>query len=93
MNKVIILCSFCGWKKIADKEKIDLYELKTDSLSSKKYRCPGCGRAVSPRKFSDPQREHDKKNEEESMKKNDEKWRQENLDFQVRFMEETKNEE
>jgi predicted RNA-binding Zn-ribbon protein involved in translation (DUF1610 family) len=93
MKKVIILCSSCGWKRIADGDKIGLAELKNDSLSSKKYRCPGCGRAVSPRKFSDPQEEQDRKNKEEIMKKSEEKWRQENLDFHARFMEETENDE
>ncbi|NDD53769.1 hypothetical protein EBZ39_07805 [bacterium] len=93
MTKVIVLCSSCGWKRITDGDKIGLAELKNDSLSSKKYRCPGCGRGVSPRKFSDPQEEQDRKNKEEIMKKNEEKWRQENLDFHVRFMEEAENAE
>jgi hypothetical protein len=93
MTKVIILCSFCGWKKIAESDNTGLSEIKNDSLSSRKYRCPGCGRATSPRKFSDPQKEQDRKNEEEKMKKNEEKWRQENLDFHTRFLEETEHAE
>lgn len=87
MTKVIILCSSCGWKRIAEGADTGLVEIKNDSLSSKKYRCPGCGRAISPRKFSDPQEEQDRRNEEEKMRKNEEKWRQENLDFRARFME------
>lgn len=93
MKKVIILCSSCGWKRIADEANTGLLEIKNDSLSSKKYRCPGCGRAISPRKFSDPQGEVERKNEEEKMKKNEDKWRQENLDFHMRFMEETEHAE
>lgn len=93
MSKVIILCASCGWKKVADKDETGLTELKNDSLSSKKYRCPGCGRGVSPRKFGDPQKEHDRKREEEKMKDNDQKWKQDNLDFHVRFMEEIGDEQ
>ncbi|NBT57282.1 hypothetical protein EBT16_00700 [bacterium] len=93
MTKVIVLCSACGWKRISDRDDVGLCELNNDSLSSKKYRCPGCGRAVSPRKFSDPQGDQDRKNKEESIKKNEEKWRQENLDFHARFMEEAEHAE
>ena len=88
MTKVILLCSSCGWKRISDEGNIGLKELNNDSMSSKKYRCLGCGRAVAPRKFKDPQEEQDRKNREEMMKKNEEAWRQENLDFHSSFMEE-----
>jgi len=91
MTKIIILCSSCGWKKISEENKTNLVELNNDSMSSKKYRCPGCGRGVAPRKFADPQEEQDRKNEEERMRRNEEKWRQENLDFHARFMEEVED--
>jgi DNA-directed RNA polymerase subunit RPC12/RpoP len=92
MKKAIILCASCGWKTVSDRDSIGLVEIKNDSLSSKKYRCPGCGRAVSPRNFSDPQKDQDNKKNEEKMKEENEAWLQENLDFHKSFMEETSDE-
>lgn len=93
MSKAIVLCVSCGWKTVAEENEIGLKELKNDTLSSKKYRCPGCGRAISPRKFGDPQKEQDRKENEDRMKKENEKWIKENLDFQKKFAEEATDEQ
>jgi uncharacterized protein YlaI len=93
MSKVIVLCIFCNWKTIAEENEVGLKELKNDTLSSKKYRCPRCGRAISPRKFGDPQKEQDRKENEDKMKKENETWIRENLDFQKKFAEEINDEQ
>lgn len=55
-EKSILLCG-CGWKRISDLSDGDLLELKNDTMSSRKFRCPKCGFAVTPRPAKDPQSE------------------------------------
>ena len=90
MGKSILLCDYCGWKSSSDLE--DVYELKNDTLSNKKYRCKKCGRGVTPRKTKDPQKDLDKKIEEEKIKKENDEWMKSVLDFQINFLQEEENE-
>jgi hypothetical protein len=87
-KKCVLICDFCNWKSICDFENINLYELKNDTLSNKKYRCPNCGRAITPRKTKDPQSDIEKNNEENKIKEEDEKWIQDNIKFQINFKKE-----
>lgn len=84
-KKYILICEFCNWKVISELENLNLYELKSDTLSNKKYRCPRCGRGITPRKTKDPQSEIEKDNEENRIKKENEKWVEENIKFQIDF--------
>lgn len=93
MPKYILLCEFCSWKTISDLTDTSLYELKSDTLSNKKYRCPKCGRAVAPRKCKDPQAEIDRAKRDEKIKLDNKKWMEESVEFQKGFLEETKDDE
>jgi DNA-directed RNA polymerase subunit RPC12/RpoP len=84
----IVLCQYCGWKFVGDVENSGLVELKNDTMSSKKYRCQGCGRGVVSRFAKDPQQEVDRKIEEEKMNQEKQNWIQENIDFRSKFLEE-----
>lgn len=86
-GKVILLCASCGWKRVCDGECSGLRELKTDTLSSRKFRCPGCGRGVAPRKFPDPQAEADRKAKDDRLKAENEAFLGETIDFQRKFSE------
>jgi ribosomal protein S27AE len=86
MNKYILLCDYCGWKVISDFKKTNIYELKNDTLSNKKYRCEKCGRGVCLRKFQDPQSELDKKIQEDKIKKETEEWIIKNMDYRKNFL-------
>lgn len=92
-DKYILICNSCSWKLISDLKDSNLYELKSDTLSSKKFRCPTCGRAVCPRAAADPQREQDNKANSEKMIEENKKWMQENIKFQEEFEKEIKNEQ
>lgn len=85
----IVLCQYCDWKFVGDLDNSDLIELKNDTMSSKKYRCKKCGRAVTPRPAKDPQQEVDRKIEEEKINQEKQNWIQENIDFRSKFLEET----
>lgn len=85
-KKVIILCSHCSWKRVCDVDDIGLHELKNDSMSSRKFRCPGCGRAVAPRKFPDPQREMELAAKEERVKAENEAFMAQHAEFQKNFL-------
>lgn len=86
-KKAIILCASCGYKKVCEPEDTGLVELKNDTLSPRKFRCPGCGRAVAPRSFPDPQSELEGKAKEERLKAEHEAFVGEAMDFQRRFSE------
>lgn len=88
MNKFIILCQSCGWKTISDLSDCGLYELKNDSMSSKKFRCPKCGRAITPRPISDPQSELERRKEDEKLEEQKKDWIKENIAFQKEFIRE-----
>jgi DNA-directed RNA polymerase subunit RPC12/RpoP len=88
MTKYLLFCDYCNWKKISNLEGDDVLELKNDSMSSRKYRCLNCGRAVSPKKIKDPQKEMEKKAKEQSLKKENEKWAEDNFKFKENFLNE-----
>lgn len=92
MSKYILFCDYCSWKLISDLKNLDLHELKNDTMSCRKYRCKNCGRAVVPRKFKDPQKDLEKKQQEERIEKENETWLQNNIDFQVNFLKENEDE-
>lgn len=92
MSKNILFCEYCSWKIILD-EDADVYELKNDTLSNKKYRCKNCGRAVVPRKILDPQKELEIKEEKKKMEEENKKWIKENSNFQVNFLKENQDEQ
>jgi predicted RNA-binding Zn-ribbon protein involved in translation (DUF1610 family) len=87
-KKYILLCQSCSWKIVSDLSDSGLHELKNDSMSSRKFRCPNCGRAVVPRGVSDPQKEQDRKAESERLKEENKKWMEENIRFQNNFVKE-----
>ena len=92
-DKYILLCQYCSWKKITDLKDSGLYELKNDTLSNRKFRCPKCGRAVCPRSTKDPQGELNNKLESERIKEDNQRWIKESFRFQEEFLEEKKNAE
>ena len=88
MHKHILLCTFCGWKRICGLEDPGLNEMKNDTLSSRKFRCPGCGRGVAPRKFKDPQKDLDDKLADEKAKAENEEFMKDSISYQESFLEE-----
>lgn len=92
-KKVIILCAYCSWKRICDFDNIGLHELKSDSMSSRKFRCPGCGRAIAPRKFPDPQKEVELAAKEDKVKEDNEAFIIEHAEFQRNFLKNMKEDE
>jgi len=83
----ILLCQSCGWKEVCELDRSVAVEIKNDSMSSRKFRCPSCGRGVVPRSFPDPQRELDLKSKDERIKSEMDEWTERSLDFQKRFLE------
>lgn len=88
MSKKILLCSWCNWKRISDLNDPDLKELKNDSMSARKFRCPKCGRGVAPRPIKDPQKELELKNQETTIQQENKKWIEEIVQFQEEFRKE-----
>jgi predicted RNA-binding Zn-ribbon protein involved in translation (DUF1610 family) len=88
MTKHIFLCDNCNWKLISNIDDVKLYKLDSDSLSNKKYRCPSCGRAITPRKIKDPQKELEQKKEEEKLNQENKKWIEESIEFKNNFLKE-----
>jgi hypothetical protein len=86
-EKFILLCS-CGWKRISDLSDKDLHELKNDTMSCRKFRCPSCGFAVSPRPAKDPQSELEGRLRERRMQEDDKKWLEESARAREEFMKE-----
>lgn len=86
--KSIILCEYCGWKRVCDPKSSGLHELKNDSMSNMKFRCPGCGRGVAPRPAKDPQAEVERKAREERSKSEYEAWMERSIDLQKTFIKE-----
>lgn len=85
-SKSIILCEYCGWKRVCNPDSSGLHELANDSMSGRKFRCPSCGRGVVPRPTQDPQFEIDKKIKENRNKLEYEEWMERSMDFQTNFM-------
>jgi len=87
----ILLCLSCGWKKVCDPDASGLLELKNDSMSSRKFRCPGCGRAIAPRSHQDPQSEMNRRASDERIKAENEVFINEVMDFQKNFIRESED--
>ena len=87
-KKHIFICESCSWKKTCGIEESGLHELKSDTMSSRKFRCPGCGRAITPRGAKDPQAEMDRKAYDEKSRSENNKWIQEAIQFQSDFLKE-----
>jgi hypothetical protein len=85
-SKSIFLCEYCGWKRVCETESSGLHELKSDSMSGRKFRCLGCGRAIVPRPAPDPQRDLDRKSKEEKSKSEYESWMQRSMELQRNFL-------
>ena len=92
-KKVILLCSHCSWKRVCEIEDAGVYELKSDSMSSRKFRCPGCGRAIAPRNFPDPQKDLDIEAREERIKSENEAFLVDHEEFQKKFVKEVEENE
>jgi hypothetical protein len=90
-SKSILLCQHCGWKRVCDPDAPGLLELKNDSMSSRKFRCPGCGRAIAPRKHPDPQSEVDRKIKDARMKEENEAFIKSAIDFSANFAKESED--
>lgn len=88
-KKHIFLCEPCGWKIVSDIESVGLTPLNSDTLSNKKYRCPNCGRAMTPRKCKDPQSELEAKNRSEQIQQENKKWMEDSISIQKAFKEDT----
>jgi hypothetical protein len=92
-EKFLLLCG-CGWKRISDlKEDIGIVELKNDTLSARKFRCPSCGFAVTPRKTKDPQLELDRARRDREMAEENRRWLDESTEKQAEFIKEMKDAE
>jgi len=90
-DKFILLCN-CGWKAISDlRDDIGIVELKNDTLSSRKFRCPSCGLAITPRKMKDPQSELDRERMDHEMAEENKKWLEESIEKQAKFIQEMKD--
>jgi hypothetical protein len=90
-NKYIFICESCDWKKTCGIEESGLRELKSDAMSSRKFRCPGCGRAMTPRGAKDPQSDIDRKLDDEKNRKENNKWMHDAIQFQSNFLKETED--
>lgn len=86
-KKSIILCEYCGWKRVGDPESLGLHELNNDSMSGRKFRCQGCGRGLVPRPTQDPQQDVDARIREERSNSEYEEWMEKSRESQRQFME------
>lgn len=86
-EKHILLCG-CGWKRVSDLSDGDLFELKNDTMSARKFRCPKCGFAVAPRKAKDPQSELERKLVEQKIQNDYAKWLEESARDREEFLKE-----
>ena len=91
-EKFILLCG-CGWKRVSDLSDKDLTEIKNDTLSSKKFRCPLCGFTVTPRKAKDPQADMDRIQKDKETAEENKKWLEDSLKRQNEFMKEIEHAE
>jgi hypothetical protein len=84
----ILMCG-CGWKKTTDLKDKNIHELKNDTMSSRKFRCPSCGKAVTPRHAKDPQSELDARIRSEKIAEDNRRWLADSLKAQEKFLKET----
>lgn len=85
-RKSLVLCEYCGWKRVCDPENPGIPALDNDTLSSKKLRCPGCGRGVTPRPAADPQSDLDRKAKDDRAKAEYDSWMEKSVEFQRSFL-------
>lgn len=91
MPKSILLCD-CGWKDILNSDLVGApKELNNDTMSSRKFRCPRCGFAVTPRPAADPQSELRIKLEEDRIAEENKRWLKESELKTKEFMEKIRN--
>jgi histone acetyltransferase (RNA polymerase elongator complex component) len=91
-DKLLFLCR-CGWKLISSLKDIQIKELKNDTLSNRKFRCPSCGFAISPSKMKDPQADIERAKKEKEMTEDTKKWLEESIEKQINFVKEVENAE
>lgn len=89
-EKFILLCG-CGWKMVSDLNNTGLHELKNDTMSARKFRCPSCGFAVCPRKIKDPQAELERKKLDDRIAEENRSWLEESKKAQEQFLKETQD--
>lgn len=86
-EKFIFLCG-CGWKSVSCLEDSGIVEIKNDTLSNRKFRCPSCGFAITPRKTKDPQADIEKAIKEKEMAEETKRWLEDSVQRQVNFIKE-----
>lgn len=92
-EKFMLLCT-CGWKRVSALDSLeDVVELHNDTLGARKFRCPSCGFAVTPRKSKDPQSEVDKLRLEQEMERENRRWLEDSAEKQVKFIKEMESAE
>lgn len=91
-GKFMLLCG-CGWKMVSDLSETGLYEVRNDAMGPRKFRCPVCGFAVTPRPTKDPQSEADRKAAEIKVAEEDRRWLEESARERAEFMEKITNEQ
>lgn len=90
-EKFLLLCG-CGWKSISDlKGEVGAVEINNDTLSSRKFRCPSCGFAVTPRKTKDPQAELDRARKDVEIAEENKRWLEDSVEKQIEFIKEMKD--
>lgn len=82
----IALCEFCGWKRVFPAGDPSVRVSANDTMSSKKTKCPKCGRSVTPRKFPNPQGEADTAAKEQRNKLENEAWLERSAEYQREFI-------
>lgn len=86
-SKFILLCA-CGWKLISESANDSgIRELNNDAMGPRKFRCPQCGFAVTPRPAKDPQGDLNRRLEEERLAEENKKWLEKSLAERREFIE------
>lgn len=91
-GKFLLLCG-CGWKMISDLSETGLYEVRNHTMGPRKFRCPSCGFAVTPRPAKDPQSEADSKAADARAAEENKRWLEESARERIKFMEKVKDEQ
>jgi len=92
-EKFLLICD-CGWKRTSNLDGFkDVVEIKNDTMSSRKFRCPHCGLAMTPKKVKDPQSEFEKIKKEREVEEENKRWIEESIRKQATFMKDIINAE
>lgn len=89
-EKFLFLCG-CGRKSVSGLEDSGMVEIKNDTLSNRKFRCPSCGFAITPRKTKDPQADIERFRKEKEMAEETKKWLEDSVERQVNFIKEMRD--